>query len=378
MIMPDRHAMLPVANHDEMAEQFFIRDLKMHIGRKLDPLAEKMAAVLDPGERNNARVETVYNELQEQPSFGRFLSTWRASQDVLWSLIGHSVDRQRGDLEERAAIKQPLGSVTLDPDFQQPSYLEDGDVHLMPGGYGLDDGGVGQGAVMDNGGAIYMLGMNGGFLNDGRGWTLASHLKARWPDFAPEKILEMGCGIGASIVPLVETYPEAEVHGIDVGASVLRYAHARAESLDAAVHFKQGDAEKAPYPDESFDCVFSCALFHETSPEAISNIIKESMRLLRPGGVVAHLEVPQRYEEVSLWNQVRGEVEREYNNEPNWKTAISADYDSLLEMAGFEDIATGYQDAAREAVPGNDGFGGESKGVFRSWFVASGIKPKTA
>lgn len=378
MQMTDRHAMLPEANHDEMAEQLFVRDLKMHIGRRLDPLAERMTKALDPGSRHNARVETVYDDLQQQPGFGRFLSVWRASQDVLWSLVGHSIGRQQDELEGRASVRNPNGSLTLDPHFQQPDYLEDGDVHLMPGGYGLDDGGVRQGALMDNGGAVYMLGMNGGFLNDGRGKTLASHLLSRWPDFSPSSILEMGCGIGASTVPLAETFPDAQVHGIDVGASVLRYAHARAESLNAAVHFRQGDAEHAPYPDESFDCVYSCALFHETSPEAIPNIIRESMRLLRPGGVVAHLEVPQRYDEVSLWTQVRGEVERDYNNEPNWKTAISADYQAMLEMAGFEDVAIGFQDAVRDLVRGNQGFGTENKGVFRSWFVASGVKPKVA
>jgi ubiquinone/menaquinone biosynthesis C-methylase UbiE len=158
---------------------------------------------------------------------------------------------------------------------------------------------------------------------------------------------------------------------------MLRYALARAQHLGAAVHFRQGSAENAPYPDASFDCVFSCAMFHETSPEAMSNIMAESFRLLRPGGIVAHLEVPQRYDDEALWTKVRGELERIYNNEPNWKTAISADYDALLRMAGFEDIALGYQDATGSADGTPENFSPENKGVFRSWFVASGVKPQS-
>ena len=373
--MPDTHTMLAEATHDELAEQMFVRDLKIHLIRGFDPLASSLADKLDPGEGHNARAEATFDAMSERPSFARLVGAYRTSQELLWSLVGHSVERQIEELESKAATApQELGSLTLDPDMEQPEYIAEGDIHMMPGGYGLDDGGLAQGALMDRGGAVYMLGQNGGFLNDGRGWTLASHLRSRWPDFAPGKILEMGCGIGASVVPVAKTFPEAEVHGLDVGASMLRYAHARAQHLGVAVHFQQGNAEHTPYPDESFDCVFSCAMFHETSPEATRNIFAESYRLLKPGGVVAHLEVPQRYEDESLWTKVRGELEREFNNEPNWKNAISADYETLAKAAGFKEVMTGYQDAARDASPNPDGFGKENKGVFRSWFVVSGVK----
>src|SRR3546814_12477150 len=80
-----------------------------------------------------------------------------------------------------------------------------------------------------------------------------------------------------------------------------------------------GDALAAPFPDESFDLVFSCVTNHELQPGTIGAMMDECHRLLRPGGVVLHLEVPQRYAEMDLWGQVRGEIEASYNNEPNWK-----------------------------------------------------------
>jgi ubiquinone/menaquinone biosynthesis C-methylase UbiE len=140
------------------------------------------------------------------------------------------------------------------------------------------------------------------------------------------------------------------------------------------VHLRLGDALAAPFADQSFDLVFTCVTLHELQPGSIGDLMAECHRLLRPGGVVLHLEVPQRYEEMDLWGQVRGEIEARYNNEPNWKAAISADYPALLGQAGFRDIAVGYQDATSSAERGNTGFGAASKGVFQSWAVMSAIR----
>lgn len=369
------HPMLPTANHDETAEQLFVRDLKVYLGEAVEPSWKEVAAAIDPGATSNARVETVYEKLFEDERFRAWASLRRTSQEMLWDVVGASVRRQSGRLADvAAAAGEAGGSLTLDPDFVTPSYLADRDVHLMPGGYDADPGDLTQGALMDRGGAVYMLGRNGGLMNDGRGKTLVSHLYALYPDFTPSGILELGCGIGASAIPVAQAFPEAEVHGIDVGASMLRYAHARSQSIGVPIHFRQGDAERAPYPDESFDLVFSCVLLHETSESAIGKVLAESHRLLRPGGVAVHLEVPQRYEALDLWGKIRGEIEADYNNEPAWKAAISGDYGALMRAAGFADPAVGYQDVSFAPKRGAGGFGGESKGVFRSWFVASGRK----
>lgn len=366
------HAMLPQANHDEMAEQLFIRDLKGWIGGEVEAQQKALANRLDPGPQSNARAEAVYEALHEHDSFRSWLSLRRTSQEMLWDAIVTSVERQGAALNARAEQYQ-AGSVTLPDDAPRPAYIQSRDVHLMPGGYQHDDGGVLQGAVMDRGGAVYMLGRNGGLLNDGRGRTVLAHLFARFPDCTPSRILELGCGVGASLVPIAKAFPQAEVHGVDLGGSMLRYARARAASMGATVHLAQDNAEGTRYPDASFDLVFSAVLMHETQTEAIPRILAESRRLLSPGGIAIHLEVPQRYETMDLWGRIRGQIEADYNNEPAWREAISADYDALMRQAGFRDVATGYQDAARgDPERGGGGFGDVSKGVFGSWFVASG------
>lgn len=369
------HPLIAVPSHDELAEQLFVRDLKLYVMQQIEPvqgqIAARKAAALKGAEGNGTAA--LRERMAEHESFGTWLAMKRESQRQLWHGVARSVERQAEELEELARIENPKGSVRTDPDFVEPDYIARGDIHLMPGGNAHDDGSLLQGAVMDRGGAVYMLGRNGGMLNDLRGQTAMAHVLTRFPDFAPQRILDMGCGIGTSTVPAALCFPEAEVHGIDVGASILRYAHARAEHLGAAVHFSQQSAEKTDFADGSFDLVFSCVVFHETSQAASMAIVAESRRLLRPGGLAVHLEVPLLHDNSDPWVELSGELEAQFNNEPNWRGALTTDYRALFEASGFKDVEIGYQATSPAARSGPFRFGPESEGVFRSWFVASGV-----
>ena len=217
-----------------------------------------------------------------------------------------------------------------------------------------------------------MFGRNGGMLNDLRGQTAIAHVLTIAPDFEPKRIVELGCGIGVSTVPAAAAFPEAEVHGVDVGASMLRYAHARAEHLDVAVHFSQQNAERTSFPDGHFDVVYTCVVLHETSQSAMANILAESRRLLRPGGIAIHLEVPLIHNFGDHWEELSAELEAQFNNEPYWRGALSADYRQMMEVAGFKDVKVGYQSTSLNARSGAKVFKDTSDGVFQSWFVTSG------
>jgi ubiquinone/menaquinone biosynthesis C-methylase UbiE len=217
------------------------------------------------------------------------------------------------------------------------------------------------------------MGRNGGELNDVRGHTIVQHVYERFPDLQPKKILDMGCTVGHSTVAIARAFPEAEMHAIDVGGALLRYAHSRAAALGAGVHFAQQNAECTDYPDRSFDLVVSAAMLHETSNKALPRILAECRRLLRPGGVMVHLEVPLRYEHTSTWSRIRGYYEAHFNNEPFWMGAQSADIAGLARAAGLKDVMAGYQDA----VPAADrqrtgGFRPEAGPVHACWYMVSG------
>lgn len=368
------HPLIAVPSHDELVEQLFVRDLKMFVMQSLEPVQQRIADIVKeeiPRETNDP-VGHLRDKMFERQSFSTWVGVKRESQRQLWAAVADSVERQAADLEQLADIGEPKGSVTVDADFVVPEYISRADIHLMPGGNAFDDQSLLQGAVMDRGGAVYMLGRNGGMLNDLRGQTAMAHVLTEYPDLEPTRILDMGCGIGTSTVPAATCFPNAEVHGVDVGASMLRYAHARAEHLDVAIAFSQQSAERTNFPDQSFDLVYSCVMFHETSNEAVRNILAESKRLLRPGGIAVHLEVPLLHGNSDPWRELADELEAQYNNEPNWRGALSADYEAMLREAGFADVRAGYQSTAFNARGGPHHFGPESQGVFRSWFVTSG------
>jgi len=376
--MSQSHPMMAEANHDERAEQLFVRDFKVFMQGTIDPIERRIVETVATdikGRRGDLPdVSDMRDTLMDIDVFRSWVSYKRVSQEMLWDAIGTSVDRQLDDLDTTAAAVEPKGTLTLDPDFAAPRYLDALDIHMMPGGYARDDGGLRQGAVMDRGGAVYMLGRNGGSMNDARGHTVFQHLFDRYPDFEPKRILELGCGVGSSLVPAAEYFPDAEIYGVDVGASMLRYAHARAEALGAGIHFAQQNAEKTTFEDESFDLVFSAVLIHETSQVGVRNIMRECHRLLKPGGLVIHLEVPSRVAEMGVWGRVIGDFEALYNNEPFWRGAQEIDLAALMRDAGFAEPLLGHQTVSNHAERGVHTFGPESLGVFRSWFVASARK----
>ena len=171
-----------------------------------------------------------------------------------------------------------------------------------------------------------------------------------------------------------EYFPEAEMHAIDVGAGLLRYAWARAEHLGVGIHFSQQNAEATNCPDNHFDLVYSSTVLHETSHAALPRIMAECKRILKPGGVMLHLEVPGHYSQLDTWGRIRGDFEIFYNNEPFWRGALTTDFKKLVEDAGFKDVRAGYQDATSRPQKGTQAFRDKSKGVHASWFIVSGTK----
>ena len=266
----------------------------------------------------------------EADSWYRFyVSARRTSQELIWASVIPAV---------AASVPAPgpssvTGTLTLDPEVVVPGYISALDIHCMPGGYTTDDGGTSAGAVYDRGVYLYMSGLMGG-LNDAVGQLGVAWLKRHAPDFAPQRILDIGCGVGHATLPWCDAYPYAEVHGIDVGAALLRYAHARAEGLGKAVHFSQRNAEATGFADASFDLVTSSIVLHETSGRGLPAILTECRRLLRPGGIMLHVDQPS-FRGADPWGVFLQENETYYNNEPFWRRYRQLDLAELAVAAGF-------------------------------------------
>ena len=185
----------------------------------------------------------------------------------------------------------------------------------------------------------------------------------------------MGCTVGQSTLPYVDTYPDAEISAIDVGAPVLRYAHARAEALGKRVHFSQQNAEQTNFSDGSFDLIVSHILLHETSSKALRNILKESYRLLAPGGLMIHQEVPQ-YQGMDPYDAFILDWDTYNNNEPFWGTLRDSDLSALAVQAGFtkEKVIETMIPSAIQVKARTQRFQGGDFGGGGQWFILAATK----
>lgn len=106
-------------------------------------------------------------------------------------------------------------------------------------------------------------------------------------DLKGKRVLDIGCGTGGITLRLAETHGAAEVTGIDVEAPVLARARREAagRGLAERVAFVQVAPGPLPFPDASFDLVFSKdAIIHIPDKDAL---FADLFRLLVPGGTFA-------------------------------------------------------------------------------------------
>ena len=113
----------------------------------------------------------------------------------------------------------------------------------------------------------------------------------RWKLDAVRDVLDVGCGVGHWSMLLSSVMPESvRVTGIDREPSWVEEAsvRARARGLEDRFSYRQAEAQRLPFPDDSFDLT-TCqtVLIHMADPSAV---IAEMMRVTRPGGLVAVAE----------------------------------------------------------------------------------------
>jgi ubiquinone/menaquinone biosynthesis C-methylase UbiE len=278
--------------------------------------------------------------MRGDPMFSLYSSLRVNAQRMVWESVIPVVEREKPRLSAAAASVPAEGTLAIDPDLPIPRNVSAIDVHLMPGSYSREDGpdDLAAGAVYDQGLAVFSFGLMGENLDD-IGRSMSHYIRRRYPDFHPRAILDTGCTIGHNTVPWAKAYPDADVHAIDVAAPGLRYGRARAAAQGAAIHFRQMNADDLDFADESFDLIFSSMFLHELSLKTIDKAFREARRVLRPGGLMLHMELPPN-NQMSPYDGFYLDWDCYYNNEPFYKAFRDQDPKALCVGAGFE--ADGY------------------------------------
>ncbi|WP_219413899.1 class I SAM-dependent methyltransferase [Pseudonocardia nigra] len=106
-----------------------------------------------------------------------------------------------------------------------------------------------------------------------------------------QDVLEIGCGTGNLALLVKRRYPDARVVGLDPDPLALARAARKAARRGLTVRLDRGFGDTLPYPDGSFDRVLSAFMFHHLDAAEKPAVLREVVRVLRPGGRLHLLDI---------------------------------------------------------------------------------------
>ncbi len=140
---PIAHPMMPLPTHDAHAREDFIVELKLHMMEHAYPYDElvyeqraKPKFIKEHG-RPPENCDEVHTLMMDDTFTQMWSGIARNLQEMLWAnegeIAAQELPRLSPEARERSA--KPLGTLTLDPKFKMPRYVDAVDIHCMPVGY---------------------------------------------------------------------------------------------------------------------------------------------------------------------------------------------------------------------------------------------------
>ncbi len=125
------------------------------------------------------------------------------------------------------------------------------------------------------------------------------------------KVLDVGCGKGFQMFEIIQVLPGIEVRGIDVSSYAIEHAHPEVKYM-----INHGTAAQLPYPDQSFDLVFSINTLHNLHNRELCKALREMERV----GKQKYLCVESYRNEAEKANLLYWQVTCEQFNSPeDWE-----------------------------------------------------------
>lgn len=124
-----------------------------------------------------------------------------------------------------------------------------------------------------------------------------------------EVVLDVGCGRGLWLVEAAKHLTTGRAVGVDVWNKWLQSGNSPENALENAkiagvadrVKVRYGDARELPFADETFDVVVSSLVIHHVPAKERRKVLLEIVRVLKPGGRLAILEI---FGEVARYDKV--------------------------------------------------------------------------
>ena len=129
-------------------------------------------------------------------------------------------------------------------------------------------------------------------------------------------ILDIGCGTGSLMLPILERFSDAHVYGVDFDPTLLALAEKRLLKFGNRVHLIRTDLREKSWIDlipAPIDAAVSATALHWLNPEQLSCFYSLLGRLLRPGGIFLNADHVRSSDEgiQKKWEQHREQMCRQ-------------------------------------------------------------------
>lgn len=147
----------------------------------------------------------------------------------------------------------------------------------------------------------------------------------------PSTLLDVGSGTGRWIIEMAQQFPNARVTGIDVAPTT--------PSAPLNAQFVQHDILKGlPFPDASFDYVHSRLLVAAIPTHAWVGLLREYLRVTRPGGWVELFEGGTTFQNAGPYTQQFLAWWDQLSQPRGIDASFMSQLPDLMQQKGFENV----------------------------------------
>ena len=277
-------------------------------------------------------------ELAEKDNFyhlERFCQRYVAEEVMNNRIVFSEAAREEVLAQLDAPKNSPGGTCVLDENLEMPEYFEGVEYHLQPGGFD----GYDLYAAPSAGPPVFVY-KHGGFAAVPPESNMFHHrtlVAQQLRKDSYKRIMEIGCGPGATLHRIHDVYPEAELVGVDLSRALLVTGHDYLERLGIKADLRQEDCRFTTEADGSFDGLVSYAVHHEAPFEANIEMFKEAFRILEPGGDMV-IHDPPPFRAVDPFHAAILDWDTEHREEPYFSEASYSNWDKELTKIGFVDV----------------------------------------
>lgn len=183
--------------------------------------------------------------------------------------------------------------------------------------------------------------LNGGWRYDLGAWLIDTFaFRGQWRQLRQktlalaqlqpgEQVLDVGCGTGQLLLDVARLVGRRGlVAGVDPGTAQIARARAKAARRGLPIKFQIGVIEQLPFPDQTFDVVFSTLMMHHLPAPLKRQGLAEIARVIKPGGRLVVADFTHRQERTGQAARFHAGGSRLH------------DLAAIISDAGFEQVET--------------------------------------